>query len=204
LFHFFDTARLVNYVDGIDMTVAVCLHGITFPKRDTSQVFPSYIHSLKRYTANIIPVPISTRTDSMSKGSSCEAHQEWINLANSNFLLSSANIGPPNGAPVPVAGDVDFGRDGRRKRQPVSGRESPKKLDRESDGRNRNKASLRLGTAGKKSRNASLSSQRGSLRKRDRSSQREAKAEAAEQRRTVFLPEYVSRRMIFVLVLGFR
>jgi hypothetical protein len=48
---------------------------------------------------------------------------------------------------------------------------------------------LRLGTTGRKARAASLSSRRGSLRKRDRTAEKEAKAEAAEERRTVALPE---------------
>jgi hypothetical protein len=57
------------------------------------------------------------------------------------------------------------------------------------DGRPVRRASLRIGT-GKKGRAASLTSRRGSLKKRDRSSQKEAKAERALERRTVELPDH--------------
>jgi hypothetical protein len=57
------------------------------------------------------------------------------------------------------------------------------------DGRNVRRASLRIGT-GKKGRAASLTSRRGSLKKRDRSAQKEARAERAMERRTVQLPDY--------------
>lgn len=50
--------------------------------------------------------------------------------------------------------------------------------------------SLRIGT-GKKGRGAELSRRRGSLRKRDRAGEKEAKAAAAAERNTVELPEYV-------------
>lgn len=56
------------------------------------------------------------------------------------------------------------------------------------DARNQRKTSLKLGTT-RKGRAASLSNRRGSLRKRDRTAEKEAKAEAAEERRTVYLPE---------------
>ena len=51
------------------------------------------------------------------------------------------------------------------------------------------RASLRIGT-GKKGRAASLTSRRGSLKKRDRSSQKEAKAEMRLKRRTVQIPDH--------------
>jgi hypothetical protein len=46
-----------------------------------------------------------------------------------------------------------------------------------------------MGPSGRKGREAQLSSRRGSLRKRDRTAEKEAKAAAAEERRTVTLPE---------------
>ena len=51
------------------------------------------------------------------------------------------------------------------------------------------RASLRIGT-GKKGRGAELSRRRGSLRKRDRAGEKEAKAAAAAERNTVQLPDY--------------
>jgi hypothetical protein len=56
--------------------------------------------------------------------------------------------------------------------------------------RNKRKTSLRLGTS-RKGRAAEVLSRRGSLKKRDRRSQREARAEAAIERKTVVVPEYV-------------
>jgi hypothetical protein len=56
--------------------------------------------------------------------------------------------------------------------------------------RNKRKTSLRLGTS-RKGRAAEVLSRRGSLKKRDRRSQREARAEAAIERKTVIVPEYV-------------
>ena len=58
----------------------------------------------------------------------------------------------------------------------------------ETDGRNSGRASLRIG-GGKKSRAASLTTRRGTLKKRDRSYEKELKAEAALERKTVYLPE---------------
>jgi hypothetical protein len=75
----------------------------------------------------------------------------------------------------------------KRRRAPAK-----KKEDRpgsNDDGRNARRASLRIGT-GKKGRAASLTSRRGSLKKRDRSAQKEGRAERALERRTVQLPNY--------------
>lgn len=85
--------------------------------------------------------------------------------------------GPSGGA------DTGFGRNDRRKRQP-GGRRTPQGQNR--DGANRGKTSLRLDNSGRRQRRTSS---RGSLRKRDRTAEREAKAEAAEERRKVSLPE---------------
>lgn len=52
-----------------------------------------------------------------------------------------------------------------------------------------NRNSLRVGTTSKKGRGASLNQRRGSLKKRDRSAEKEARAEAARERKTVSLPE---------------
>ncbi|KAL7579875.1 hypothetical protein ACA910_004885 [Epithemia clementina (nom. ined.)] len=58
----------------------------------------------------------------------------------------------------------------------------------DGDGRNARRPSLRLGT-GKGGRGAELNQRRGSLRKRDRTAEKEAKIEAALERKTVVLPE---------------
>lgn len=76
-------------------------------------------------------------------------------------------------------------KDGKRRLKPGKKRED----DDSGDSRNARKTSLKLGSTGKKGRAANLSSRRGSLRKRDRSAEKEAKAVAAEERRTVYLPE---------------
>ena len=52
------------------------------------------------------------------------------------------------------------------------------------------KTSLRIGTS-RKGRGAELSSRRGSLKKKDRRADKAARAEAAIERKTVYLPEYV-------------
>jgi hypothetical protein len=98
--------------------------------------------------------------------------------------------GGPATAPDSGGDSSEYGKDGKRKRQPGS-RKKNDAQEQQDDSRNRGKTSLRLGTTGRKSRAASLTSRRGSLRKRDRTAEREAKAEAAEQRRTVSLPECV-------------
>ena len=76
-------------------------------------------------------------------------------------------------------------RDSGRRTRPAA----KKRRDGVNDGRPR-RQSLRLGT-GKKGRGAELRQRRGSLRKRDRSSEKEARAAAAVERKTVQLPEYV-------------
>jgi hypothetical protein len=52
------------------------------------------------------------------------------------------------------------------------------------------KASLRLGTS-RKGRAAEVLNRRGSLKRRDRRAEKEARLEAAIERKTVVLPEYV-------------
>jgi len=68
------------------------------------------------------------------------------------------------------------------------GKKKWKKEKREED--DRPKTTLRVGT-GKKGRAAESSQRRGSLKKRDRSNEKALKAEAALERKTVNLPEYV-------------
>jgi hypothetical protein len=63
--------------------------------------------------------------------------------------------------------------------------------DREEGNKRGGKTSLRIGTGGRKGRGAELSQRRGSLKKRNRSADRAARAEAAIERKTVYLPEYV-------------
>jgi len=92
--------------------------------------------------------------------------------------FSPASGGGPSGG-----GDSGFSRNDRRKRQPGS-RRAPQGQNR--DGPNRGKTSLRLDNSGRRQRR---SSNRGTLRKRDRTAEREAKNEAAEERRTITLPD---------------
>lgn len=59
----------------------------------------------------------------------------------------------------------------------------------DSEGRKRGvKTSLRLGTS-RKGRGAEVTQRRSSLKKRDRRAEKEAKEEAAVERKTIFLPE---------------
>ena len=69
-------------------------------------------------------------------------------------------------------------------------RPNRKKARGRDDERNRppRRTTLRVGT-GKKGRGAELNQRRGSLKKRDRSAEKEAKAEAAIRRKTISLPE---------------
>ena len=68
---------------------------------------------------------------------------------------------------------------GQRARKPRAGGD---------DARNNRRTSLRVG-GGKSGRGAELNKRRGSLRRRDRSAEKEAKMEAALERKTVVLPE---------------
>lgn len=88
----------------------------------------------------------------------------------------------------PVVGDGSV--DARRLRRVVGGKEKPaaKEWKKGADDAANRKTSLRIGT-GKKGRTAEINGRRGSLRRRDRSSQKAAKEEAAIERKTVYLPE---------------
>eukprot|EP00339_Tiarina_fusa_P008614 CAMPEP_0117056836 /NCGR_PEP_ID=MMETSP0472-20121206/39438_1 /TAXON_ID=693140 ORGANISM="Tiarina fusus, Strain LIS" /NCGR_SAMPLE_ID=MMETSP0472 /ASSEMBLY_ACC=CAM_ASM_000603 /LENGTH=865 /DNA_ID=CAMNT_0004773447 /DNA_START=147 /DNA_END=2744 /DNA_ORIENTATION=+ len=99
-----------------------------------------------------------------------------------NSQISRGGDGPKTG---PNMGGPP-GTDGRRKKARRGDRKGP---NEGGDGRNTRKASLRMGGAGRKARAASLTSRRGSLRKRDRSAEKAAKEEAAIERRTVSLPD---------------
>jgi len=97
---------------------------------------------------------------------------------------SSGNkFGPTSGGGPSGGGDSGFSRNDKRKRQPGS-RRTPQGQNR--DGPNRGKTSLRLGNSGRRQRR---SSNRGTLRKRDRTAEREARAEAADERRKITIPE---------------
>lgn len=78
-------------------------------------------------------------------------------------------------------GGAGRGRDRPAKRKAGRGRG-------DGDGPRRQRVNLRIGT-GKKGRQAQRSQKRGSLRRRDRTAEKEAKEEAAIERRTISLPE---------------
>ncbi|KAG7360995.1 initiation factor 2 [Nitzschia inconspicua] len=138
----------------------------------------------------------NNRNDAVASVASTDAKSD--SKVNKKYNDDGSNNDRRSGGPKGIAGrgggdgadgGADFGRDGRRKRQPGGARGRRDEEKGQDDSRNRGKTSLRLGTTGRKGRAADLSSRRGSLRKRDRSAEKEAKAEAAEQRRTVSLPE---------------
>jgi hypothetical protein len=76
---------------------------------------------------------------------------------------------------------------GEFKRGAKPDRKVKKKFGQDED-KTRRTTSLRIGT-GKKGRRAQVSGRRGSLKKRDRSADKERRADAALERNTVFLPE---------------
>lgn len=98
-----------------------------------------------------------------------------------------------NDGPAP---EKDFG--GRRRGPPARGSKAgPPGRGSSNDGspRSKRRTSLRIGT-GRKGRGAELTQRRGSLKKRDRSAEKEAKLEAALERKTIQLPEYVLRNSV--------
>ena len=84
-----------------------------------------------------------------------------------------------------MIGSAAPSKDGKRKAKPGKQRKDERE---EADVRNQRKTSLKLGT-GRKGRAAETSGRRGSLKKRDRTAEKEARIAAAEERRTVRLPE---------------
>lgn len=106
------------------------------------------------------------------------------------FVLSfcftaAASVGPTK--------DGARRRDGKPVRRGRGEDDSPKKSPA--------KNSLRVGGAGRKGRSAELTQRRGTLKRRDRAGAKEARAEAALERKTVYLPEYVGRRLYISLLL---
>lgn len=110
----------------------------------------------------------------------------------SSFIVcrSTPSEGTSSIASDGPAPEKDFGRSNRRGPAPKAGFRPGGKTTNDSDdkARTKRKTSLRI-TSGR--RGSELTQRRGSLRKRDRTAQREAKLEAALERRTVYLPEYV-------------
>ena len=84
-----------------------------------------------------------------------------------------------------LSSDAPSRETGRRARPPANKR---RREDNDDSRGNPRRQSLRVGT-GKKGRGAELRQRRGSLRRRDRTAEREAKAAAAMERNTVNLPE---------------
>jgi len=110
------------------------------------------------------------------------------------FSFSRFSKIPDGGGPAGMndgpAPEKDFGR---RRGPPARGSKAgpPGRSNNNDDSpRSKRRTSLRIGT-GRKGRGAELTQRRGSLKKRDRSAQKEAKLEAALERKTVQLPEYV-------------
>ena len=91
-------------------------------------------------------------------------------------------------------GEVQIGpvKDFNRKAKPGAAKKGG---DSDEERRKGGKQSLRLGTS-RKGRAAEASNRRGSLKRRDRRSEKERKAEAAIERKTIHLPEYVTFTMI--------
>ena len=84
--------------------------------------------------------------------------------------------GEPRGSPVGRQNKPGARKDERRKQR---GR---------GDGRNQGRTSLRIGSGGRKGR-AQMNQRRGSLKRRDRTAEKEAREEAALERKRVQLPE---------------
>ena len=94
--------------------------------------------------------------------------------------FGAASPGGPSGG-----GDNAQGMNARRGRGDGARRRNDGR-GRGDDGPNRGRTSLRLGNSGRRGRRGNS---RGTLRKRDRTADREAKADASEIRRTINLPE---------------
>lgn len=90
---------------------------------------------------------------------------------------------------MPAGGSGKPGSDPRRKY----------KKDTKTDPRENRKSTLRV-QSGRKGRAAELSQRRSSLKKRDRTAERVAKAEAALERKTVQIPEYVILMVVHMCV----
>jgi len=115
----------------------------------------------------------------------CSNHA-YILIFVSLFRLHSDGVVSNNG-PSPE-------KESGRRRGPPRSRQQPQRADGNGDTdspRSKRRTSLRIGTTGRKGRGAELSQRRGSLKKRDRRAEKEARAEAAVERKTVELPEYV-------------
>ena len=111
------------------------------------------------------------------------------------FLYFIALLVFPSGGSSAVASDgpapeKDFSRSRRvpAAKTGRTGKATDNNNNNSEENQRKRKTSLRI-TSGR--RGSELTQRRGSLRKRDRSREREAKLEAALERRTVYLPEYV-------------
>ena len=112
------------------------------------------------------------------------------------FSLFYRSLGIPSGGSSAVASDgpapeKDFSRSRRvpAAKTGRTGKATDNNNNNSEENQRKRKTSLRI-TSGR--RGSELTQRRGSLRKRDRSREREAKLEAALERRTVYLPEYVA------------
>jgi hypothetical protein len=93
---------------------------------------------------------------------------------------------------VAPASDGKLGLEEARRRRLTKkpGAAVPGAAAKADDGREDRKANLRLKT-GRKGRAAELSQRRSTLKKRDRTADKISRAEAAVERKTVVIPEYV-------------
>eukprot|EP00977_Amphora_coffeiformis_P003682 scaffold710_cov171-Amphora_coffeaeformis.AAC.51 len=133
-------------------------------------------------------IPLSEMPDQPSGPRQVASASDRGNNGRSGGGPGGRRPGPGGGGGTDAVTNAPSRETGRRARPPANKRKAPDAGEENRAGPRR--TSLRIGT-GRKGRGAELSRRRGSLRKRDRSADKEAKAMAAAERKTVFLPEYV-------------
>lgn len=105
-----------------------------------------------------------------------------------SFIASHTLFLPCPSHIFPINPSVAAAGPGRGRRAPPGGPKKGYQKPRNPDGPRNTRVNLRIGT-GKKGRQARLAGKRGSLRRKNRTAEKEAKAEAAMERRTVNIPE---------------
>lgn len=92
----------------------------------------------------------------------------------------------------------DFGKPAWKRDDDITGYRGRRRYVK-GEGRNYGRTSLSIGTVSGR-RGVENVASRGSLRRRDRTAEKQAKMDAALERRTVYLPEYVQRLVVKTLV----